>query len=128
MLLGLILFSMILGFMLGIMISLGREHKELKDFNKKVKPIEFTGVVGKAFPGSQFDIENNVVHITSPQKAAVTLILKNEDNIFTCDRNKVTLNLKEGDKIKGLLYNYALEVRDKEINYYPVLRNVELIS
>lgn len=128
MLLGLILFSMIVGFMLGIMISLGRAHKKLKDFNKNVTPVDFTGIVGKAFPGSQFDIEDNVIHITAPKKAAVTLILKNEDNIFTCDRTKVTLNLKEGDKIKGILYNYALEVRDKEINYYPVLRNVELIS
>lgn len=128
MLITFVFFSAVFGLMVGLIIAIEKQRRKVKNFNKSVVPIEFTGVVSKSFPASQFEIKNNVINLSAPKLAAVKLVLKEEGNIFVCDRDKITLNLKEGDKIKGLLYKYALDIRDTEIYYYYVLRNVMLID
>ena len=128
MLITFVFFSAVFGFMVGLIIAIEKQRRKVKNFNKNVVPIEFTGVVSKSFPAAQFEIKNNVVDLTAPKLAAVNLVLKEEGNIFVCDRDKITLNLKEGDKIKGFLYQYALDIRNTEIDYYYVLRNVMLID
>lgn len=116
----------IIGFIVGICLAIGKAEKELRKYNKNVKPEAFRGVIGKSFPTGIVKIKEDVLDLIAPQEAGVALIFKNKDEIIYCLRNKVTLNLKEGDVVTGSLYNYAVDISGENPSLYPVIRDLKV--